>query len=78
MTNIEKTKGNYHVRIYLKDVLGFAEHHDRCSNGLGYKLTLQRNSDNQILSHLAGANDAANLALVGRVIKDDISLYVPH
>ena len=45
---------------------------------MGYKLTLQRNSDNHVLSHPAQANDAENLALEGRVIIDDISLYVPH
>ena len=45
------TKGNYHVRIYLKDFFGFAEHQDNCSYGLVYKLTLQRISDNHVLSH---------------------------
>ena len=45
---------------------------------MGYKITLQRNSDNHVLSHPAQANDALNLALAGRVIIDDISLYVPH
>ena len=78
MTNNKTLKCNYHVRIYLKDVFGFAEHHDNFTYGLGYKLTLQRNSDNHVLGHPAGANDAASLALTGRVIIDDISLYVPH
>ena len=50
ITNNKKTKGNYHVRIYLKDVFGFAEHQDNCTYGLGDKLTLQRNSDNHVLS----------------------------
>ena len=45
---------------------------------MGYKLTLQRNSDNHVLSHPAQAIDAANLALAGRVIIDDISWFVPH
>ena len=45
--------------------------------GLGYKLTLQRKKDNHILSHSTGANDAANLALAGRVFIDDIVFYVP-
>ena len=31
-----------------------------------------------MLSHQARANDAANVALAGRVIIDDISWYVPH
>ena len=45
---------------------------------MGYKLTLQRNSDNHVLSHPAQASYAANLALAGRVIIDDISWCVPH
>ena len=45
---------------------------------MGYKLTLQRNSDNHVLSHPAQANDAANLALAGRFIIEDICWYVPH
>ena len=77
MTNKKTTKGNYHVRIYLKVVFGFAEHHDNCTYGLGYKLTLKRNSDNHVLSHLAQANDAANVVSAGRVIIDDIFWYVP-
>ena len=28
--------GNYHVRIYLKDVFGFAEYQEKCTYGLGY------------------------------------------
>ena len=78
LTNNKTTKGSYHVRIYLKDVLGFVEHHDNCTFGLGYKLTLQRNSDNHVLSHPPQVDDEGNLALAGRVIIDDISWYVPH
>ena len=43
-----------------------------------YELTIQINSDNHVLSHPAGANDAANFALAGSVIIDDISRCVPH
>ena len=78
LTNIKTTKGNYHVRIHFKGVFGFAVHQDNCTYGLGYKLTLQINSDNHALSHRAGANNAQNLALAGRVIIEDLSLYVPH
>ena len=78
MTINETTKGNYNFRIYLKDVFGFAEHQDICTFGLGYKLSLQRNSDNPLLSHPAQAKFEANLALAGRVIIDDISWYIPH
>ena len=78
LTNNETTKGNYHVRNYLKDVSCFAEHQDKCTYGLGYKLTSQKSSDNHVLSHPAGANGAANHALAGVVTIDDISLYVPQ
>ena len=62
----------------MKDFFGFAEHQDKCTYELGYISTIQRVSDNHVLSHPAGDNDAANMALAGRVIIDDISLYVPH
>ena len=42
LNNIKTTKGNYHVRIYLKDNFGFAERQDNCTYGLGYKLTLKK------------------------------------
>ena len=77
MTNIETTKGNYHVRIYLKDVFSFAGDHI-CTYGLGYKLTLQRYIHHHVLSHLAGAKEAAIFALVGRGILGDIILCVQH
>ena len=78
MTNDKTTKGNFHVKIYLKDFFGFSEHHDNCTYGLVYKLTLQKHSENHVLSHSAQANDAANLVLAGRVFVDDIVCYVPH
>ena len=78
VTNNKTAKGNYHVRIYIRDVFGFAEHHKNCTYGSGNKLTLQGSSDNHVLSHPAQANDAAKVALAGRVIIDDISWYVPH
>ena len=71
MTVIKTTKGIYHVRILLKDTFGFAESQDNCTYSLGCKLTLHRKSDNQVLSHPAGAFDPANLALAGRVIIDE-------
>ena len=30
-------KGKYHLRIMLKDVFGYAEHHEKATYGLGYK-----------------------------------------
>ena len=40
LTNNKTSEGNYQVRIYLKDIFGFAEDHDNCTYGLGYKITL--------------------------------------
>ena len=78
MTNNRSIKRNYHVRFYLKVLFGFAGSQFNCTYGLGYKLTLQRTIDKHVLSHWAGANDAANRALAGRVIVEDLCLYVPH
>ena len=46
LTNIKTQKGKYHVRNYLKNVFGFAEYQEKGTYGLGYKLTLTRNSAN--------------------------------
>ena len=45
---------------------------------MGYKIILQRSSDNQAIGHPAQASVATNLSLAGRVIKEDLSWYVPH
>ena len=71
LTNNKNIKGKYHVRIYLKDVFGFAEHQEKATYGLGYKLTLTRNSDNAVL------NEAAATVL-GKVKIIAIEWYVPH
>ena len=46
LTKNKTQKGKYHVRIYLKDVFGFAEYREKATYGLGYKLSLTRNTDN--------------------------------
>ena len=43
-------KGKYHVTIMLKDLFGFAEHHEKGTDGLGNKLTLTKNSENAVLN----------------------------
>ena len=69
---INKTqKGKYHVRIYLKDVFGFAEHQDKGTYGLGYKLTLTRNTNNAVVNKDNAINN-------GRVKINAIEWYVPH
>ena len=35
LTNNKNMKGKYHVRIYPKDIFGFAEHHEKATYGLG-------------------------------------------
>ena len=46
------------MAIFLKDILGFAEHHEKSTYGLGYKLTLTRNSDNAVLNKGNAINNA--------------------
>ena len=69
--NTNKTqKGKYHLRIYLKDVFGFAEHQQVGTFGLGYKLTLTRNTDNAVLNKDNATNDA-------KIVINGIEWYVP-
>ena len=58
LTNNKNIKGNYHVRIMLKDVFGFAEHQEKGAYGLWCKLTLTRNKDETVLDKAAGIADA--------------------
>ena len=71
LTNNKYLKVKYHVRIYLKDVFGFAEWREKGTYGLGYKLTLTRNSDHAVL-------DKANLTIIGKVKINAIEWYVRH
>ena len=71
LTNNKKNKGKYHIRIYLKDIFGFAEHQEKGTYGLGYKLTLTRNTDNAVLNK-------DNAIVVGRVKINSLDWYVPH
>ena len=71
MTDNKRVKGKYHLRIMLKDVFGFAEHQEKATYGLGYKLTLTRNEDESIIDKVPGI---AN----GRIKIDHIHWYVPH
>ena len=70
-TNNKTQKGKYHVRIYLKDVFGFAEYQDKGTYGLGYKLTLTRNTDTAVLNKDNAINN-------GKVKINAIEWYVPH
>ena len=50
LTNNKTIKGKNLIRIYLKDIFGFAQHQEKGTYGLGYKLTLTRNTDNAVLN----------------------------
>ena len=71
LTNNETQKVKYHVRIYLKDVFGFAEYQDKGTYGLGYKLTMTRSTDNAVLNKDNASNN-------GKIKINAIELYVPH
>ena len=71
LTKNKSQKGKYHVRIYLKDVFGFAEDQEKATYGLGYKLTLTRKSDNVVLNK-------GNAINKGKIKINAIECYVPH
>ena len=71
LSNIKSFKGKYHIRIYLKDIFGFAEHQEKGTYGLGYNLTLTRNTDNAVLDETAATNNA-------KVKIKSLECYVPH
>ena len=67
----ENKKGKYHLRIMLKDVFGFAEHQEKATFGLGYKLKLTRSKSETVIEKAAGIADA-------RFRTDHIHWYAPH
>ena len=58
LTNNKNIKGKYHVTVILKDIFGFAEHQAKGTHGVGYKLTLTRNSDEAVLNKGNAINNA--------------------
>ena len=64
-------KGKYHVRIYPKDIFGFAEHQQKGTYGLGYKLTITKNTDNDVLNKDNAVNKANSKIIA-------LEQYVPH
>ena len=71
LTNNKNIKGKYHLRIYLKDIFGYAEYQQKATYGLGYKLTLTRNNDNVVLNK-------GNVIIIGKIKINAIEWYVPH
>ena len=70
LTNNKTEKGTFFVRIKLKDLFGFADQ-EKITYGLGYTLTLKRNSSNDAIIRGNGV-DAAKEDV------KDISWYIPH
>ena len=71
MLNNKTQRGIFHLRIYLKDVFGYAEYQQVGTFGLSDRLTLTRNNDNAVLNK----NDATNPA---KIKINGIEWYVPH
>ena len=70
LSNNKNEKGHYHVRNKPWYVFGFAEHQEKSTYGLGYKLTTTRKSDNSLLIK-ANATNNAKMKINGT------ELYVP-
>ena len=56
--NNKTQKEKFHLGIYLKDVLGFAEYQETRTFGLSYRLTLTKNFDNAVLNKNNATNNA--------------------
>ena len=71
LTDNKNIEGKNHIRTYLKDICGFAAHQEKGTNGLGYKLTLTRNTDNAVLNKDNAVDN-------GRIKINSLDWYVPH
>ena len=71
LTNKKNVNGKYHVRIFLKDIFGFAQHQLKGTYGLRYILTLRENNDSAVLKK----DNAINNAKIEIIT---IHWYVPH
>ena len=71
LTNNKNIKSKYHVRICLRDIFGFAEYQEIATYGLGYKLTLTRNTYNAVLNKVDATNN-------GRIEIIALEWYIPH
>ena len=71
LTNNKNQEGKYHIRVLLRDLFGFCEHQEKATFGLGYKLTLTRNSHNPVLNK-------ANATNIGKIKLTSIEWYIPH
>ena len=69
--NEKNQKVKNHVRITPRDTCGFAEHQEKATYGLDYKITLTRNSDNSVLIKANATNNA-------KIKTNGFDWYVPH
>ena len=69
-TNNRKN-GKYHVRIAHRNVFSCAEHQEKATYSLGYKLALAGNKSDFVLKEAEAIADA-------RIKNDNIHWYVPH
>ena len=69
LTNNKKLKSKYRVRVELMDVFGSAEHQEKASFCLGYKVTLTRGKDDAVI-------DKAAVIIDARIKNDHIHWYV--
>ena len=67
-------KGTFYSRIRLIDIFGFADQ-DKITYGLGYNLTLKRNSNNDVIHR---ANDVANAKIIIKDIAWYVEKYTPN
>ena len=58
ITDNKNIKGENHLRSYLRDFFGFAEHQQTATYGLGYRLALTTNTDNALLNKDNATNNA--------------------
>ena len=71
LLNNKTQKGKFHLRIYLKDVFGFAVYQEFGTFGLSYRLTFTRSNDNAVLNKDNATNNA-------NIVINGIEWYVPH
>ena len=71
ITIIKIFKSKSRLKIYLRDIFGFAEHQETATYGLAYKLTLTRNTDNAV----SNKDNATNKT---KIKINVLKWYVPH
>ena len=71
LTTNKNVQGKFHLSIFLKGIFGFAEHQERGTLGLVYKLTLTGNTDNAVLNKGNATNNA-------KIKNNALEWYVPH